>query len=61
MPAKCALRDVMEKSWGFLDENDNPDFLWGEAGHQFLLAHAIRTSNHPIVLVVTILATLAGL
>ena len=60
MAGSAKHRPCMEKSWGYLGDNDDPRFIWGK-GYQFILMHANRTSYHPLAVGATLLATLAAL
>ena len=51
----------MEAAWSFIDANFDPEFLCGQEGYQFVLYHAIRSSTHPLVTGVTLLAAMAPL
>ncbi|CAK0801158.1 unnamed protein product [Prorocentrum cordatum] len=55
------FKEEMESAWAYIDENFDPELLFGKVGYQFVLSHAIRSSTHPLVTGVTLIAAMAPL
>ena len=51
----------MEVAWADTDEKFDPDVICGKRGYQFVSSHAIPSSNHPLVTVVTLITTMVPL
>ena len=43
------FKEEMESAWAYIDENFDPELIFGKIGYQFILSHAIRSSTHPLV------------
>ncbi|CAK0904465.1 unnamed protein product, partial [Prorocentrum cordatum] len=55
------FKEEMESAWARKDENFDPELIFGKVGYQFVLSHAIRSSTHPLVTGVTLVAAVAPL
>ena len=56
----CTLQE-MRASWKIVEEKFAPRTIFLDRGYQYILTHAIRSSNHPLVAGVTFLASQAAL
>lgn len=65
MPTNTNIRKQYRKefrdAWHAVEELFDPELVFGKKGYQFVLTHAIRTSNHPFVVGMTLLGSMCPL